>query len=315
MKRTGIFWRTIFALVVFLAFHTPAPAGTNDLFRAHVTWKCAPTNSVAGISSRDLRLTDVQLINLALGQDMRARIPSSYKLGLQCNCSNLMMYVVIYDKATKETVLTLADIPTTSYHSNGKVATVTSIGNICTNGFLLGGQLTGHLVLRLDDDQCAKKATMSTTGTLEIETTNGPVSMNLQSATLRTSGRQLRPVAQAGSGNYGLEMTNFSAPPTFFVSPGVGILNVGSNIVVGFPSVELGGQSACDATLTVSVDQMASYSFPLALCSNSVINLSSGSVLNVCTNGVTEDTLSILIGAASGDGTLNLTNCPPSTPP
>lgn len=205
MKRIPLTCRAIFAFAVLLTFCSFAYAGSNDLFQSRVSWKCVGTGSVGNVNSHglELLLTNPRLMNLALSNAMDAPLSPHYKLGLQCDCSNLEMNVVIYDTTTMDTVLTVADIPTTSYQSNGKVATVISSGSIRTNGFLLGGQLTAQLVLLLDGDKCARKASMSATGTVEIATTGGPVSMNLASAKLRTFGRQLRPVAQAGSGNYG----------------------------------------------------------------------------------------------------------------
>ena len=159
----------------------------NDLFRSSVNWKCVQTDAISSGNSRKLklRLKNRQLMNLALGHALDAPVPQHYRLGFQNNCSNLEMSMVIYDTTTMETVLTLADVPTTSYRSNGKVARVISSGSIRTNGFLLGGQLTAQLVLRLDHDYCARKATVSAAGTMEVQTDGGPVTMNLERAKLQ----------------------------------------------------------------------------------------------------------------------------------
>jgi hypothetical protein len=92
-------------------------------------------------------------------------------------------------------------------------------------------------------------------------------------------------------------------------------LNIGTNAIVSYPSAQLDTASTCDGTRTVPADQTVSYATSLTLCTNSVINLSSGSVLDVCTNGMADDVLNALLGAVSGEGTLNLNDCAPSTPP
>src|SRR5205807_113822 len=103
---------------------------------------------------------------------------------------------------------TLAQIATVSYRSNGKKAVVIGSGNVYSNGLLLGGQLTARIVVRLDHDACAERAKLTASGTIEVQTSNGAITLNLRRAKLQTSGKQLRPVAGSpvatGSGNYGL---------------------------------------------------------------------------------------------------------------
>lgn len=190
MKRISPCRHAVFALAVLLTFHNTAQAGTNDLFQSKVSWKCVATGSVGSVSSRslNLQLTNPRLMNLALSNAMDAPPPSHYKLGLQCNCSNLDMNVVVYDKTTMETVMTLAAMRTIGYQSTGKIAWAFTDGRIIKNGLLLSGELSGQLVVRLDRAGCLKKATLCLAGTLEVETTNGPVAMNLDGATLHTSG-------------------------------------------------------------------------------------------------------------------------------
>jgi len=179
-------------------------------------------------------------------------------------------------------------------------------------------------VVQLDRHQCFKKGTMSITGTLEVETTNRQVTVNLESATLRTSGRQLRPLVMAGVGNYGNGMPyNLPPPATGGISitiiditgtppayPEYGNLDIGPDVVVGFPLVLFNTLDACDGTLTLSASQTTSYAYPLILCTNTVINLSSGSILVVCTNGADPATLNLLSSTVSGQGALELASTP-----
>jgi hypothetical protein len=323
MRRAPIFLHAIFILAVCLVFRASALAGTNDLFHASVAWNCAPTNS--DIST--LQLHDPQLINLAMGNDLFARVPSNYSVGLESNCSNLDMNVVVYDKTTMQTVLTLVAMRTVSYQSNGKTATVVTDGRIIKNASLLSGQLSGQMVVKVDRDSCFKKGAMSITGTLQIQTTNGPVTMAFDTATLHTSGRQLRSIAATGAGSCGGSGMSSNPPPpggdeggvwivvfgSYPPSPPVpefGNLNIGPDVVVGFPSLSIRPVYACDGTTTQSVDQTASYSYSLILCTNAVINLSSGSVLVVCTNGATADEINQLMSDVSGEGTLELASTP-----
>lgn len=308
MKLAPTFLHAILIIAACLVFHTSALAGTNDLFRSHITWQCTPTNSTAGA----MRLTDRQLINLAMGNAVDTRTSSNLKLGLQCNCSNLEMNVIVYNATTLESVLTLADIFTDSYTSNDKIAHLTCSGSVHSNGFLLGGQLTVQAVARLDQDACIRQANLALSGAIEIQTSSGPVAMELRNSKLLSSGRQVRPVSMAGSGNYGgLEIFLGSIPSSPFVaSIGAGNLTIGSNVVLNLTSVALVGGPLCDETFTISSTQSLLSSMSLLICSNSVINLSSGSILNVCTNGVSPDTINQLTNAVSGDGTMELTSTP-----
>ena len=342
MNYRSAFWRGIFFLTVLFTPPACVRAGTNDLFQSVTTWRCVQAVSVnsAGSTAFKLRLTNPTLLNLAMGNSVDAVVPANLKIGLQCNCSNLQMNVVIYDAATMEAVLTLADITTDSYRSNGKKAMILCSGSIHTNGFLLGGRFTAQMIARLDGDACAKQARISTAGRLEIETTDGPMSMNLQSGKLRTFGSQLRSVTTTGSGNYGSSGTLATAgglveqlqtagfgwgggvitntgtivvggPPAMVQSCN---LNIGTNAIVSFPTAQLDSTASCDGTLVVLADGTLSLGSSLLLCTNSAINLSSGAMLNVCTNGMAEDVLNVLLNAVSGEGTLNLTNCASSTP-
>jgi hypothetical protein len=339
--RHGLY-SAVAGFVALSPFHSSAQAGTNDLFRANVVFRCSGPNT-------KLRLANGKLINLALGNALEASVPSNLKLGLQCDCSTRQMDLVIYDTSTTETVATLADFTTVAYRTKGKTAVVIGSGSVPSSGSVLGGQLTARMIVHLDSDACARRTRISARdGTLELDTPDGVISLNLRRGTLRTFGPQLRPEPMTGSGNCGLSVSNAGVivggsvgsggvlviggdggvttnlngfGGTIFPgggllissSPNLQNLDVGTNSVVTFSTTQLQTGATCGVSLNIGTNQ--NLSLDPILCANTTISLSSGSVLNVCTNGLADDVLTALLGAVSGEGTLSLTNCAPSTSP
>ena len=307
-----------------------ARAGTNDLFSADAIFRCSGTKT-------RMKWAKAELMNLALGRTLDADSSANLNLGLQCDCSTRQVRLVIYDTASLDTVATIADIATVSYRSNGKTAVVVGTGNIRNNGFLLGGEFSARMVVRLDADACITRATVSATGTLQLETTEGGVTMNLRRAKLRTFGLQLRPVASTGSGDYGLQEELHSAPggpatlnpnlpdeirnlppprdqPVVTLRYLLGGLNVGSNAVVDVQSLEWGTDTPWGGTLIIP--DGCGMPVPIAvLYPDAQINLGNGSQLNVCTNGVPAPLLEYFRGRVFGEGTVNLIDCAPPIAP
>jgi len=146
-------------------------AATSDVFRLSakikgvIQYGVTNNNAILGI-----QITSDNLINLALGNDIAAKVPNNEELALATDCRSDMK-MIVYDTSNESNLATIAQLVLVDEAIEPDKAErisnflVPGAGN-GTNG-LTGGTMLIYETLSLDVSNCVKKWTGTMTGVLD----------------------------------------------------------------------------------------------------------------------------------------------------
>jgi len=147
-----------------------ALAGTSDVFRVKSLIKGVIQYGVTNNNSiLKIQIDQDNLINLALGNDMAAKVPKNEELALATDCT-VDMKIIVYDTTTSSNLATIAQLVVVDEVSEpgqrDRISQffVPGAGN-STNG-LTGGTLLMYNTLDLNNSDCVKKWTGTMLGVL-----------------------------------------------------------------------------------------------------------------------------------------------------